>query len=345
MSLIPSSQNGMHANYIGHKGRHSGMREPVKETASANALKSTAAEATVSSAADLDRAPVPTTTSLDTGTPTAARGNSDFSALIPVIQGIVSMISSIMQGMSGAGNQQSTQSPFNLPTSNTPSNASTTSPALTASNEVTDPQQAAQGNEPLTQQAPVSNPVSLRGADFKGTLNIAALDDFTGSSHGDNIAKTLENGGGDAGLAGKVNVQKFNISNGSTSQINDSLKQIIAQVKNGGSIDAVNISQQALNSTSDTTLTSQLVDQLAAMDIPVAIAAGNGGPQKHNYLEGNNTFNVSSSTNGQVNASSGEGNVVADGETTSQATANLSPILALRHRLGMTNQEIFNSTS
>ena len=168
------------------------------------------------------------------------------------------------------------------------------------------------------------------------------IDSFSDSTHGNEIASSLLRGGADAGLSGKVQLEKFDVRGGSVGQINTHLESIIQKVLNGETIDAVNISQQALNSTPETSRTSQLIEQLSALGIPVAVAAGNGGSNAHNYLTGKQSFNVSSANQGVLNATSGRGNIISEGMTTSFATANLAPLLALRHRLGLSNQAMRN---
>jgi hypothetical protein len=204
---------------------------------------------------------------------------------------------------------------------------------------------------PSTTETPAASPVPTSapspakpaspqsGAEFQGTLRIAQIDSFS-VEHGSAIAETLEMGGSDGTLAGKVDVLKYDIGNGSEQKLNEALSNIIARVDSGESINAVNISLQDFVSSQQTRTTRALVDQLAAKGIPVAIAAGNRGPEGDNQLEGINTFNVQSSTNGQVNASSGLGNITSEGPDTSFATANLTPTLALLHAQGYSLNEI-----
>lgn len=150
----------------------------------------------------------------------------------------------------------------------------------------------------------------------------------------------LEAGGSDNTLAGKVKLLQYDIGNGNEQKLNDALTDILARVNRGESIDAVNISLQDFVSSPQTRMTRALVDQLAAKGVPVAIAAGNHGPSDDNQLEGTNTFNVQSTTNGQVNATSGLGNITSEGPDTSFATANLTPTLALLHAQGFSINEI-----
>lgn len=174
-----------------------------------------------------------------------------------------------------------------------------------------------------------------------GRLVIAQVDLFTGSTHGNEIAQTLKSGGGDPSLASRIDLLQFDIGGGGSSQkTNDALKAIIQKVQNGEKIDAVNLSLTSFVNDASSQETRALVDQLGNLGVPVAIAAGNNGPNQENQLEGSTSFNVQSATNGKLNASSGRGNVTAEGRTTSFATANLAPILAAKRADGQTLSQI-----
>ncbi len=156
---------------------------------------------------------------------------------------------------------------------------------------------------------------------------VAEIDDFTtdntGFNHGAEIANTLN-------PDGSVNVLKFNIggSGDRLAKIANSLDTVIARVKNGETIDAVNLSQQDFSNSPETAQVRAKIDELAALGVPVAVAAGNNGPSQHNSLISNKAFAVQSATNGLANPNSGLGNVTAEGRTTSFATANFTRQLA-----------------
>jgi hypothetical protein len=173
-----------------------------------------------------------------------------------------------------------------------------------------------------------------------GPLRIAQIDSFS-SEHGEEIADLINGGGTHSDLVqDDIDLLQYDIGGGSNQKINDSLRDIIMRVQSGERIDAVNMSLQDFTESDAAAETSQLVDQLIAMGIPVAVAAGNDGPGAQNFLEGQNSFNVESFTNGMRNGTSGLGNVQSDGSTTSYATANLTPLLASLHAQGMSIAQI-----
>jgi len=173
-------------------------------------------------------------------------------------------------------------------------------------------------------------------------LNIVQIDDFstdkTGFNHGQEIANTLSQDG-------NANIQKYDISKGGNrlQNISNALDDVIAKAQNGESIDAVNLSQQDLDDNSPIAQEIRSkIDTLSSLGVPVAVAAGNGGPGKTNSLAGRNSFNVASTTNGAVNGDSGRGNVTAEGRTTSFATANFALQLAEMHAQGYTSGQLLN---
>lgn len=174
-----------------------------------------------------------------------------------------------------------------------------------------------------------------------GPLRIAQIDSFSGD-HGNEIAGLIKKGGTHPDLVGNkdVDLLQYDIGNGSSQKINDSLNDIITRVQKGERIDAVNMSLQDFTDNGASQETRGLVDKLISMGIPVAVAAGNDGPGAQNFLEGMNSFNVESFTGGKRNATSGLGNVHSEGSTTSYATANLTPLLASLHAQGMSLDQI-----
>jgi hypothetical protein len=162
---------------------------------------------------------------------------------------------------------------------------------------------------------------------------IAQIDDFTtdntGFNHGAEVAKTLN-------PDGKTNLLQMNIGGGGDrlTHISNALDNVIARVKKGETIDAVNLSQQDFSNGPQAAQIRAKIDQLSTLGVPVAVAAGNNGPNQHNDLISNKAFSVESTTNGQVNSDSGIGNVQAEGRTTSFATANFARQIALKHAAG-----------
>jgi hypothetical protein len=249
------------------------------------------------------------------------------SMMLQMVLMICKLLCSMIDGKAGSA------SAFTVPTAATTTTAATTPTPAPAAAATT----AASGAAGTT-----ATSAGTAGAST-GRLRIAQIDTFTGSTHGQEIANTLRSGGGDPSLAGKIDLLQFDIANGNggTSQnINNALQNIVQRVQSGEQIDAVNMSLQDFSNGAQEQQTRALVDQLAALGVPVAIAAGNNGPNQQNQLGGANTFNVQSATNGQINATSGRGNVTADGQTTSFAAANLAPVLAAKKAQGQTIGQI-----
>jgi hypothetical protein len=247
-----------------------------------------------------------------------------------MIQQVVGMITlllvSMIQEMMG-GSAASLAAP-------TPGPAAVPAPSPVAAPPTPAPLPAAPAPAPTAPAAAPGGPVT-KGSAFNGTLRIAQIDDFN-SAHGDQVAGVLKQGGADGGLGGKVDLLQFNVNEGGPNKvanINNALRTIIARVQQGEKIDAVNLSQAG--SGPATQETSALVDQLISMGIPVAVAAGNNGPNVVNGMAGANSFNVQS-----TGGNSGRGNVTANGPTTSIATANLAPILAMLRAQGLSIAQI-----
>lgn len=261
----------------------------------------------------------PATPAPTTALPGAPQGNS--SQMITQVVGIITLLLvSMIQEMMGGGSAASLAAPTPGPIAGPASSPAVLPPVPAGA-------------------APPGGPVT-KGSAFNGNLRIAQIDNFS-DAHGNEIANTLKKGGADAGLGGKVDLLQFDINNGGPNKvanINAALSDIISRVQRGEKIDAVNISLQGDGA--DTKQTSALVDQLISMGVPVAVAAGNNGPNVHNGLEGGNSFNVQSATNGQLNGTSGRGNITANGQTTSFATANLTPLLAMLRAQGLSIAQI-----
>ncbi len=164
---------------------------------------------------------------------------------------------------------------------------------------------------------------------------IAQIDDF-GSNHGNAVGQAIQQGTG-----GNADIIKFDVQGGNTSgKIASSLNSIVQRVRNGETIDAVNISMQDFNNGPDKDQIHQSIAELKRMGVPVVVAAGNNGPGQVNRIGDANSFNVESATNGQRNASSGMGNVQAEGQTTSFAAANLTAQIANRKASGASMADI-----
>ncbi len=157
------------------------------------------------------------------------------------------------------------------------------------------------------------------GGGGKGGANVVVIDDFN-SSHGQEISQQIASGG--------VNTQNLNIGGqgDGAGRIASALDSVIAQVSQGGSVDAVNISQQNFNTNQNTQAVQQKIAQLQAMGVPVVVAAGNEGKGNKNQLAGTAAYVVE---NGSAN--SGAGNIRAQGDGTSQAAANVAIEVDKKH--------------
>lgn len=169
-------------------------------------------------------------------------------------------------------------------------------------------------------------------------LKIVELDDFS-VAHGNEIAKTLTRDG-------DVDLERVDLSRGGGNRLasmSTALDNLIERARNGETIDAVNISQQDFGNSGLAGEVRRKIDLLSDLGVPVAVAAGNNGPNQKNSLTGTKSFNVMSTTNGTVNRTSGTGNVSAEGQTTSFATANLAVQLARLRAQGLSNGQILNT--
>jgi hypothetical protein len=185
--------------------------------------------------------------------------------------------------------------------------------------------------------APASNAASTTAQQpaqqaNNGRLRIAVIDDFstdrTGFNHGESVEQEITRGG-------NVDTVRFDRARQGQAGIAGSLEEIVQRVRNGEQIDAVNLSQAHFQATGDTQRVQSAVAELKNLGVPVAIAAGNNGPNQVNQLTSNNSFNVSNGT-----AQSGQGNITAQGRTTSFATANLVTQLAQLKSQGLSVDQI-----
>lgn len=169
-----------------------------------------------------------------------------------------------------------------------------------------------------------------------GRPKIVQIDDFTtdntGFNHGREVGNAILSSSG-----GNANLEQIDVSGGGSrsGKIANALRQVVQRVQNGEQVDAINISQQDFGNSADAQEVRQLIDQLSAMGVPVAVAAGNNGPGAVNQLASNSGFVVES-----TGANSGRGNVRAEGRTTSFATANLVGRLAAAHAQGLSLNQI-----
>jgi hypothetical protein len=192
-----------------------------------------------------------------------------------------------------------------------------------------------------TPAAPSTTQRSTATGGGAGRPKIVQIDDFStdrnGFNHGQEIAKTLNSDG-------NVDLQQYDVSRGGNrlTNISNALDDVIARVQNGETVDAINISLQDLDNSPISQQIRNKIDQLSSLGVPVAVAAGNGGPGARNALTTNTSFNVASTTNGVRNNNSGVGNVQAEGRTTSFATANLARQLAEKHAQGYTSGQLLN---
>ncbi len=156
---------------------------------------------------------------------------------------------------------------------------------------------------------------------------IAEIDDFT-SPHGEKIFTILS--------ANNAVVKKYDISQEGdrNANIDKALAEILTSVQSGTHFDAVNLSQQEFtDSPLEKTIRAKLM-QLMTLNVPVSIAAGNGGITKPNQMAAKGSFIVVAATDGQVNKDSGPGNVVVNAETTSLAAALFTTRVADLHAKG-----------
>jgi len=176
-------------------------------------------------------------------------------------------------------------------------------------------------------------------------LRIHAIDIYTpdprdsGFNHGETNARKLEAGGGEPLLAGAIRVHRYNVGfpEGDMLAQTDAWAAKIAAVldrlillaeEDADAVDAVNISLQDFDETPHTVLVRMKSLQLLAMGIPVAVAAGNQGPNMANTLASEEVFVVQATENGKLRPESGPGNVRAEGGSTSYAVTAVTPLLA-----------------
>jgi hypothetical protein len=203
--------------------------------------------------------------------------------------------------------------------------------------------------DPSTNGTPSTGTATTRVND-PNKITVAQIDSFVPDSqnfnHGQEIAKTMNAGGADPSLAGKITILRYSVDGNGTlaqtlpSKTADALQDIVNRVKAGQDIDAVNISLQDFVPSTDADRARTLIRQLAQMNVAVDVAAGNGGPTQVNQLATPDAFVVQSSTNGKLNATSSLGNITAEASTTSFSTANLTPRIAAMMNSGMTLNQV-----
>lgn len=180
-------------------------------------------------------------------------------------------------------------------------------------------------------------------------VNVAVIDNFendaNGFNHGQEITNTILNGGSNAELAGKIDVQQFNVAGQGEEGIANALQQILTNVQNGERLNAVNISLQDFVPDQFTDQIRNTITELSKAGVPVLVAAGNEGINNTNLLGGDGALVVQSTTNGQLNPNSGPGNIQSEGDTTSFATANLTPTIAANHQVNLEQGNGVNETA
>jgi hypothetical protein len=202
----------------------------------------------------------------------------------------------------------------------------------------------------VAQPQPAANLATRRNNPSQ--LTVAVVDTFARDKkvpsfvHGNEIIKTLQNGGADPSLRGKVNILKYSVdgpeslTQGLAIRTAAALQDIIRRIQGGADIDAVNMSLQDFNATKGANMVRVLLGQLAQMNVPVLVAAGNGGPNMQNQLVNPSEFIFQSATNGRLNATSGRGNITGQASTTSFATAALTPHYAALANAGLSLQQL-----
>jgi hypothetical protein len=207
----------------------------------------------------------------------------------------------------------------------------------------------------LWKREPVARP---EGDAYAGrALQIHVIDIFTPNTtdrnfnHGETTSGMILSGSTDASLTGKMVIHRYNVGQPAGSllwqtdewagKIAMVLETIIAKARmNPASVDAVNISLQDFDDTPNARRVRKRINELLLMGIPVAVAAGNLGPEARNTLVARNAFVVSATEGGALRPESGVGNVRAEGRSTSFATAAVTPLLARAHAEGKSLSEI-----
>lgn len=187
-------------------------------------------------------------------------------------------------------------------------------------------------------------------------LKIAVIDNFNPDSdplyqgfgsHGDYISNQIRSGGADPRLAGRIDLLQYDAGtpgqgagDTSTEKIKNALMDVYNRAQNGEDIDAVNLSQASFGESQNNAEIRQLLEDLRGMNIPVSVAAGNSGAQEQNFMASNGQFEVEAARNGQRVERSGLGNIQEEGEYTSFAAADLTPLLAARNDQGLSIDEM-----
>jgi hypothetical protein len=209
-------------------------------------------------------------------------------------------------------------------------------------------------------QPPTPAPFKLEQADWISgqaahqparVIQAHAIDNFTPDphdnqfNHGETGSRKLEAGGADPALQGRVMVHRYNVgfpegdllvqTDTWAGKIAAVLDAVIAKARqNPASVDVVNISLQDFDDTPNARLVREKTRELLDMGIPVAVAAGNRGPDVWNMLADSSAFVVQSTENGQLRAESGPGNARAEGGSTSFSAVAVTPVLGKYKVLG-----------
>ncbi|HEY9685872.1 MAG TPA: hypothetical protein V6C52_02730 [Coleofasciculaceae cyanobacterium] len=207
----------------------------------------------------------------------------------------------------------------------------------------------------LWKREPIASP---EGDTYAGRpIQIHVIDIFTPNTadrnfnHGETTSGMILSGSTDTSLVGKMVIHRYNVGQPAGSlpwQTDDwagkialVLETIIAKARlNPASVDAVNVSLQDFDDTPNARRVRKRINELLLMGIPVAVAAGNLGPEARNTLMARNAFVVSSTEGGALRPESGKGNVRAEGRSTSFATAAVTPLLARARAEGKSLSEI-----
>ncbi|HEY9685873.1 MAG TPA: hypothetical protein V6C52_02735 [Coleofasciculaceae cyanobacterium] len=188
-------------------------------------------------------------------------------------------------------------------------------------------------------------------------IHAHAIDNFTPDpnddqfNHGETGSRKIEAGGADPALQGRVVVHRYNVgfpegdllvqTDTWAGKIAAVLDVIIAKAQaDPASVDVVNISLQDFDETPNAWLVREKTRELLTMGIPVAVAAGNRGPEAWNTLADGNAFVVQSTDNGQLREESGPGNMRAEGGSTSFSAVAVTPILGKYKTLGLSIAEM-----
>lgn len=204
-------------------------------------------------------------------------------------------------------------------------------------------------DKPVLPQRQLTRPITTAN----DPVDVFVIDDFNPDrsqpnkagagffNHGETVSQIAKSGGSHAELANQVAVHKYNINRGGINSsrsgaIGDVLDRVIQIAQTDPSkVDAVNISQQEFEESTDSQRVQAKIQKLIDMGIPVVVAAGNDGPTEKNQLATPDAFIAST-----LKENSGIGNVAVQTKATSFAAPDLAPFLGFLRREGYSYEQI-----